>query len=902
MPGTPLLTRCRLWLRSLLFRRRLEREMQQEMTAHLTRATERLLAGGMRAEDAKRAARLEFGPLGAIQEDARDARGARGIESIVADLRFGFRHFRRKPLSTLTMIVVLALGIGFNTALFLLVYSFVNGPLPGMARDSSAVRIRGIDRHTWPGHVIGREFSYPEYLEYAAQENLFTAVAAWSSADVVLDVGRTEESLHSGAATYVTPNYFQVLGVRPIMGAGLPTAVPAGDTATALAAVISHVVWERYFDRAPDVLGRTLKVNDVPVTIVGVAPRRFAGARTGGSQVRVWLPLNARPVVQRVAATTLTGYDAASFGLVARLRPGIQVSETLPTVEAIAARAAEQSTRGLGRHDLSTDVVELLASNYFPPSGEAPDGVGRVASLSIPVFILLITCTNVTTLLAGLAVARRREMALRLALGAPRRRIIRQLVTESVQLALAAGALGLFVIWLLLRLFDTSIPDVEIQLDWRGLVFTFGIAVATGIVFGLSPALHATRLALSEVLKDTTGAVVALRSRLQAGLVVAQIAFTQPALLGMGALILEMRADLRRLPSQVFADRILDVRFNTNPRYGSIDQNREEGLRRLQTRFAAVPGVVAVVPQENGEDYLELAVHPSDRVTGVESGPAVMIRAHAAPTGYFPLMGLPVVRGRDFNAADKADNSGVVISAGLARRLWGPADPIGRRVISSGRSQRNAGMFVVVGVVDDSPAGQVDGSGDVQRVFVPNVRVTGHFLIRTQGPAEPVLPAIRSAANAEAPDLPLVSATTLAAIEASERSSIVNVITAIGSSGALALFLSSIGLYAVVAFAVGQRVREIGIRTALGADRRRVVWMFLFRGLRLSLVGLFLGLTISVIVVRLMAVSRGQDPPAGTVGLAAVVACVVIGVAMLATWIPARRAAHIDPLQALRSE
>jgi predicted permease len=891
------MTRLWLWLRALLFRQRLDREMRDEMTTHLSRATERLIAEGMSRDDARRTARLEFGPVTRIQEDARDVRGAAGIESVLADLRFGFRHFRRKPVSALTMIVVLALGIGCNTALFLLIYSFTNSPVPGVAPQDALVRIRGIDRAAW-GYAIGREFTYPEYREYAAQDSLFSAVAAWTSSDIVLDVGQHDANLESGAATYVTAGYFPILDVRPELGAGLPGDA-RDDDAPQFVAVISHVLWERYFDRAPDVVGKTMKVNDVPVTIAGVAPRRFAGARTGGSQVRVWLPLNARPVVQRTSAGPAS-LDSALFGLIARRRSGTDIEQTTAAVRTIAARFAEETRRDISPV-VSTDVVPLLANNYFPASGDPPGLAGRVTTLFMPVLILLITCTNVSALLAGLGVARRREMAVRLSLGAARRRIVRQLVTESVLLAVAAAALGLLVIWFLLKTFDASIPDLVIVLDWRAFVFSFGVAVATGILFGFSPALHGTRLALSDVLKDATGSVVASRSRLQSGLVVAQIAFTQPALLAMGALILGMAEDLRKLPSPVFADRILQVSFNTNPRYGSIDRNREDTLRRLQERLAALPGVVAVVPQENTDDYFDVTVHPTDRVTGPELDRTLQVRAQAAPSGYFPLMGIPVVRGRDFDASE-GDRSAVVIDAELARRLWGAVDPIGRRFIVSGRSQRGVGQYTVVGVVDETRAGQGGTSGDSQRFFLPDVRITGHFLIRMQGPAQPMAPVIRSAANLEAPDLPVTSARTLASIEAEQRTFSIRIITASGGSGLVALFLSAIGLYAVVAFAVGQRVREIGIRTALGANRRRVVGMFLLRGLRLSLVGLTIGLTLSVIVVRLMAASRGEEPPDGTVGLAALVACVVIGVALMATWIPARRAAHVDPLEALRAE
>jgi predicted permease len=641
-------------------------------------------------------------------------------------------------------------------------------------------------------------------------------------------------------------------------------------------------------------------VNGVAVTIAGVAPRRFAGARTGGSQIRVWVPLNARPILQRATASDLASDDAAVFGLLARLQPGVTPEQTLPAVQAIAARAARASTRG--RADgWSTDVVVLRADNYFPPSGEAPGIAGRVTTLLIPLVILLITCTNVSALQAGLAVARRREIAVRLSLGASRGRVIRQLITESVLLALAAGALGLMVVVVLWRLLESNIPDLDLVLDWRAFAFTFGVALLTGILFGLSPALHATRVALAEGLKDSTGAVVAAaRSRLQSALVIAQIAFTQPALLLMGALLLNLLVDFRDAPATVVADRIVDVRFNINPRYGALDQAREDTLRRLRDRLADVPGVAAIVRQERSEDYFGVAVHPADVVPAVGPIDRVEVRAHAAPAGYFPLIGLSIVRGRDFDAADRADHRALVIGTTLARRVWGSADPIGRRFLGAGPNERNIAEFVVVGVVDEQALPVEDDRAF--RVYVPEPRVTSHFLIRTHGPADAVIPVIRSAANAEAPEMPIISAQTLAAIEAGERRSIANGISAVGGAGAVALFLAAIGLYSVVAFAVSQRIREIGIRTALGAGRRRVVGMFLYRGLRLSLVGLAVGLTLSILGARLITAAEGTEPPAGLLWLATLVAGFVIGVTLLATWLPARRAARIDPLQALRVE
>lgn len=896
-----MLNRLRLWLRTVLFRGRLDREMREELDAHIASRTQELIAQGLHLNDAYPRARREFGALGPIHEEARDARGARGIESIWADCRFAFRHFRRTPIAAITMIAIFALGIGFSTVVFVTLHSFTSSRLPGLAADDSMVRIRGIDRSRGEARTIGREFPYLEYADYAARTDLFGRVGAWSSFDAVFEAGdrAVRGESFSGAVTYVSDGYFPVLGVQLVQGTGLPSSFDDfGDPH--LAAVISDVVWERMFNRSADVVGKTLMVNKVLVTVVGVAPARFNGVRTGGSRMRIWLPLNARDTVQHAFGARNDGRPEARFGLVARLAPEITLPSIQAAVEVIAARTSARLNPAPAQGRYTADVVPVLADNYFPPSGEGPDAVARATSLLIPLIVLLITCTNVSALQAGLAAVRRREIAVRLSMGASRGRVIRQLVTESVVLALVAGALAVFVIWAALRLFESGITDLEVIIDARTMLFTTGLAATAGIVFGLSPALHATRVSVSDALK-TAGGTAVTSSRLQAWLVVAQIAFTQPALLAMGSLVLEMSAEIREVPSSVVADRVLEVRYNTNERYGELNAAREKSLARVRTGLEKIPDVVAVVPQGALDEYLEVTLPPEELAgTAIDTGRAD-VQVVSAPPGYFQLMNVPLTGGRDFTSGDLSSKTDVIVSQALARRLWGSASPVGRQLVRTGGSQLVAMQMTVVGVVDEAAAGRSD-LGREPRMFVPAVDVTGHFLLRTRVPAESVIPAVRAAALTEAPEVPVVSVRTLAASEAARRGELWRVMGLAAGSASLALVLTAIGLYAVVAFNVSQRSREIGIRTALGATRPQVVRLFTLRGLRFGLAGLVVGLTLSFIFVRLMSLARGDEPMFELLVLAAAAVVGVVAVATVASWIPARRAARIDPLETLRME
>lgn len=852
-----------------------------------------------------------------IRDEGREGWGGRWLDETWLDVRYAIRQIRRRSLSSATIVLVLALGIGSNVALFAVFHSIATQPPPGVERDAALVRIRRIEvSPIFRGLRSARPVSFPEVQEYARQRHLFEAVAAWSNSDVVLDadgVGGVE----AGTAVYVTSNYFRVLGVRPVLGGGLPAGVDR-DASQSFVGVISQAMWDRLFGRAPDALGRALYVNGVPVTVVGVAPPRFAGTDDIGGALKVWLPLAARAIVARSGSAALASYDSTFFSVVARLQPTVTAAEAEPAVEAVVLRASRARVEAWppGR-DVSADIVPLLADNVHPRDRV----LERTVFAGITILVLLITCTTASALLVSLAVARRREIAVRLSLGAGRRRIVRQLVTESTLLAVAAGGLALLVTHAVISVANTQSSDVPLAVSWPTAAFMLALAVATGLLFGLSPALHGTRLAVAEVLKDSTAVVTASRSRLQRGLVVAQIGLTQPMLVGLGAFILIATAELRSHATPPLLDDIVSIGFPRALRMlgrGSDDARMPDptamldklnaDVPRVRDRIAAIPGVRGVVPSFAFQGTADVVLHPADRVPGSSEARLTLRLEYVAP-GYFNLLNARIVAGRDFKPDDQGRaRRAAIVGSDLARDLWGSANPIGRRFLyagdDAGDGRSDSTALVVVGVVDANAVGRSE-SGIRVRVFVSAPRYnplrSSTLLVRTDGAGAAMIAAIRRAAAEVAPDLPIVEATTLGALERETRRFVQQASGAAAAGGLLALFLSAIGLYAVVAFAVGQRTREIGIRTALGASRARVVGRFFAGGLRLTLFGLALGLPLSLLALRVFAatVNAAYMP---TFLLTGIIGTSVMAVAALATWIPARRAAAVDPLIALRSE
>lgn len=892
--------RIRFRLRALFQGARLEREMQEEMQTHLDRRVEVLVAAGLSPEAARLAARREFGNVGLHQEHARDARRTRWIDSARADVRFALRSFARRPAFATTIVLVLALGIGAHAFELTMLRHMNRRSAPGLPSGIELVRLRGMWRPKDQPKWSPRWFTYPELREIAELPNAFSSVAAWTTTDVVVDAtGALDGAI--AHATFVTDGYFSVLGVRPMHGAGLPRAM----TDPQLVAVISHTMWEDVFDRAKDVANRVLVVNGVNVRIVGVAPPRFVGPIGGEGRRTLWMPLSARPNVlsgggaNGASALALSSIDSMLFDAVGTLRPGVSPAQATARVRVIANRAVSRMAwvKPANPSDLrvyDADVVPLRGNTSV-----TPNDMGKLSVIMgvITTLVLLVACTNVSGLVVAAGVVRRQEIAIRLSLGASRGRVIRQLLTENALLAMAGGALGLLVYWAIVAAIAKREQDAWwLVPDYSIVAFTMCAALGTGLLFGLMPAFNATRHSVGETLKgDSLGAT--RRSRLQHTFVIAQVTFTQPLLLLAGGLIGSILLDVpAALPNGV-PEQVLRIGIGTPP--GS-NAERSAMRERVERRIGELPGVVQVLGDAEHLRYATLSVHADDRGPLPRAGSPVEVEMQLVRPGYFSMLDAPLVRGND---RPPPDTSGIMtISSDLARRLWGDADPIGRRLVQASTGVGLNRVFTVTGVYDTR---YLSKGGDRARVYRPSVGWwPSRFVIRTAGDASAVAAGVRRVVREELPLAPIWSLATQVEINASNAKERRMIQAGATASGVIVLALTSLGLYGVVALAVAQRRREIGVRMALGARAEQVVRLFYVRGVKLGVLGLALGLPLALIGRKILdsstEVSNDNDP--NVLLIAGIVVAVVLIVASIATLVPAARAATVDPVAALRSE
>jgi predicted permease len=885
------------WVSRIFGKRKREEELEEEVRSHLEMAARERAERGENVKEAERAARREFGNVELVKQVARDAWGWRRVEEFVEDVRYGLRTLSKKPGFTTVAVLTLALGIGANTAIF----SFVNAVL---LRE---LPVKDPQQLAFPRIIepkgSGGEFAYGEFEEIRDRSQSFSGVFAFDTTRFLASFNGQTDFVWGQC---VSANFYSILGVNPILGREFTEQEDQpGQPATV---VISYDYWKRKFALDPSVVGNNVVLKKIPFRIVGVAPPSFRGIELGDS-VDIWMPMAYWPQVRLS--------DHLSVGIMGRLKPDIRDEQSAAELTVLdrdyVARKLEARAIPWHEQPLESRRIELVsgARGLFDLPDELPNELNIL--MVVVGLVLLIACANVANLLLARAVNRKREIALRLALGAGRMRLTRQLLTESLLLAVAGGGLGFLLAgWmtnLLLRFAITGIDPASLDLraDGRVMLFTAGLSILTGFIFGLAPAFGATRVDPGLALKAAPGAEPGgeTRAGLGKGLVVAQVALCAALLVAAGLMVRTLEK-LNRVNPGFEQDRILLV--SVYPTLGGYEGTRELNLySRLQEQIEAAPGVLCASFSRfgllSGGGWGRKIANP-----GGVGRPEEGIRVHCNPVAprFFATMGIPLVFGRDFDAGDGAGAAKVaIISEALARAAFPNTRPIGEQIEFVG--ENGSEQAEVVGIVRDVRSFSMRGPDRSPGIYIPLQQAPADLLgqatmeIRTAGDPAIAIDGVRRTSQAIGPNLPLAGMSTQAAQIAGSLGGERSLTTLLSLFSMLAIALASIGLYGVIAYSVTRRTREIGIRMAIGAGQPEVLRMVLGQGMRLTLVGIGVGLTGAAAASRVLSSKLFGVTSTDPVTFAAV-ALLLTGVALAACYVPARRAMRADPVVALRYE
>jgi len=811
------------------------------------------------------------------------------MQTLWQDLRYGARMLVKKPVFTLVAILTLALGIGANTAIFTVINAALLRPLPYEGAERLVVVATTMRRDT----VEVRSTSYPDFVDWRDQNTVFERIAAHAATSFNLTSGAGPERVDG---ELVSADYFPLLRARAAFGR---TFLPEEDRApdARRVALVGHSLWQRRFGGSAALLGQTIQLNDTDYTVVGIMPEGFRGV---SDEAEIWLPMMMVSSVRPVSI--LQARNQRWQGAVARLKPGVTLAQAQTEMDLIMRRSEQtypDSNRNRGAR------VTPLQEQFF---GDLQLTLWIL--LGAVGCVLLVACANVANLQLQRAAGRASEMSVRLALGATPQRLIRQLLTESLLMALIGGALGiLLALWsvdFLIKLSPVTFPSfVKLTVDGRVLGFSLLISVLTGAMSGLAPALQAAKPALNESLKaggrNASGGLG--RNRLLGSLVVSEIALALTLLIGAGLMIRSLQR-LQAVDPGFNAERLLTMRVSLPSQRYQRDQIIAFS-QQLRDRLQALPGAQSVALSSDlplGGSTSAGPIELEDRHEEPAGGEIRMYRHRVTP-GFFSTLGIPLVKGRDFTADDHAQAPGVVIiSEAMARRYWPNEDPIGKRLRETGQG---APWLSIVGV-----AGEVKYRGLPQN---PNTDPDVYFPL-LQGQSGSLFLAIRSGIDPNSlvatvrgvlrkldPDLPAYDVATMEDQVADQTTQSRLGAWLLSLFGVLALTLAAVGIYSVMAYAVEQRSREIGVRVALGARASDVLKMVIGQGMRLALLGVALGLGASLALTQLMkrllfGVTAADPLTYGALAL------LLTLVALLACFVPARRATKVDPIIALRFE
>src|ERR1051325_10587661 len=875
-------------LRALAGREKVIHDIDREMRLHVDLQTDANIAAGMSPDEARQEALRSFGNVNKIRDTAYDVRGGGLFETLSQDIRYGARVLIKHRTFTTIAVLTLGLGIGANTAIFSVVNELLLRPLP--YRDASTIVT------VWEVSPEGRHqnsTSPSNFRSWLEQNTSFQSLAAFTDQRINVTGNFEPEEV---SVQLVTPPFFQTLGVEPILGR---TFVPGDEEAEKRSVtILSYGLWQRRFGGQPDIIGKQIKLNGLPISVIGVMPRNFQfyiQQRSGtGRPAELWSVLPLKDI----------GNYGRFLGGVARLKPGVSPEQASAEMKTIASRGSTDDPA----HNLNWGAEALPLREQFYGNVRRPLWIllGAVG------FVLLIACANVANLLLSLASSREKEIAVRAALGARRMRIVRQLLTESLLLALLGSALGLGFAWLGIKALMLIIPKDLVRLTTVGLnvtvlLWTLGVSVLTGLIFGLAPALHVSRLNLNDSLKEggkSESSQASGSRRLRSALVVTEIALAV-VLLASAGLLIKSFIRLQQVDRGFNTDNVLtmvvrvsDSRYKEDAQFVNFFNQVLERVRHLPTVRSA--GVVNFLPLYGG-----MGSATGFKILGRPEpppgqGPSCDVRV--ADTGYFQTMGIPLLRGRTFSDTEEREPKRVIlINEALARTYFPNQDPLGQRLdVVMFDNPTPTEIVGIVGnvrydsLIDESPPAVYFTHPDLTYSFMT-------LVIRTDGEPAAIAPAVQREIRSLEPNQPVSDVRTMNQVmsEWNARSRFNTLL--LGLFAGLATVLSAVGIFGVMNYSVALRTREIGLRLAVGAQPRQVLLLILKQGFWLTMIGVVLGLAAAFALTRLLS---GLLFGVGAVDAAtfATISLLLVIVSPLACYFRARRAMPHDPLRALRYE
>ena len=872
-------------------RERRRRELNEEIAGHLQMAARDREERGESRAGADAAARRELGNAGVIQDVTHDQWAWTWLENLLQDLRYGARTLRKSPGFAAVAILTLALGIGVNTALFSVVNGVLLSPLP-YAQPNQLVEL-------WWDRTPGQHSSVPflNFLDWQKESTAFSAVGAYLQDNMIV-TGTGEPERVDGVK--ISANFFDLLGVKPLLGRSFrPEEDQVGAGPVAL---IGDGLWSRKFGSSPDVLGKSITVDGESYRIVGVVPEKSPIYTTAD----VFTPLgqfNEEPFRDRRASLGTVG--------IARMKPGVTLAQARADMDTVARNLATEypdANKGTSIfvNPLKEDIIGEIAPMLYMLLG----AVG---------FVLLIACANVANLLLARSAARAREFAIRVALGATRPRIVRQLLTESILLPAAGGALGLlFAAWATkaaLAVIPETVPRTsEIGIDGRVLFFTFAISILVGVVFGVAPALKTSQPDLHRSLKEGGRGSTGTRARTQNIFVAVEMALAV-VLLAAAGLMVRSLVGLANVNPGFDPQHVMEFGVSPSAARVTTPAHIRETYREITERFETVPGVAAVSPLVGalpltGDSLVGFWITGQPKPSSAKE----MTRAqwYATAPDYLRVMGIPLQRGRFLSAQDtETAPFVVVIDDGFARSFFPGENPLGKRLNISIIDVEGAEIVGVVGHVKHAGLGAtgiLDQRGQLYFAIsqlpdrvLPLVGRACTFVVRAEGTAQAVSESLRAASQQFDSKQVLYEFQPMTKVVSDSIAAQRFTMILLGVFAALALVLSAVGIFGVISYVTGQRTQEIGIRVAMGAQRSDVLRLVLGHGMRVALLGVAIGLAAALGLTRLIASQLygvSANDPLTFAGVAALLTCV----ALAACYIPARRAMRVDPMVALRYE